>query len=266
MAKYAEAFFDTTREPVTIMQIRREYILDHTVYERKYKGHIFCPYCKVVPLTVVHTNDLLYYRGHPHEEHGGGCMYALKEIVIKDVEKVSGDVEKQAISQLDMLLRSMFVDNQKTDDTKNDDFGQNTRDIPVVRQQQTMQKRLPQCRIELLSELLAADKTPQEINIFYGKVFCEVIDAKKRHSKIGTKVLIIKDPTTKKVIMGLTMSLAVWDHFSPDMQALLQAAKQPLYIAFLGGVSSPQIFELELPYVCYLRKSTYLQTFNGRIT
>ena len=81
MPKYTEAFFNITHKPVTIMQIRNEYNLDHTVYERRYKGHIFCPYCKAVPLTVVHTNGLLYYRGHPHEEHGEGCMYTLKEIV-----------------------------------------------------------------------------------------------------------------------------------------------------------------------------------------
>lgn len=66
MPKYTEAFFNITHKPVTIMQIRNEYNLDHTVYERRYKGHIFCPYCKAVPLTVVHTNGLLYYRGHPH--------------------------------------------------------------------------------------------------------------------------------------------------------------------------------------------------------
>lgn len=74
MPKYTEAFFNITHKPVTIMQIRNEYNLDHTVYERRYKGHIFCPY------------------------------------VIKDVEKIGGDIEKQAVSQLDMLLRSM-VDN-----------------------------------------------------------------------------------------------------------------------------------------------------------
>lgn len=55
MPKYTEAFFNITHKPVTIMQIRNEYNLDHTVYERRYKGHIFCPYCKAVPLTVVHN-------------------------------------------------------------------------------------------------------------------------------------------------------------------------------------------------------------------
>ncbi len=33
MPKYTEAFFNITHKPVTIMQIRNEYNLDHTVYE-----------------------------------------------------------------------------------------------------------------------------------------------------------------------------------------------------------------------------------------
>lgn len=41
MPKYTEAFFNITHKPVTIMQIRNEYNLDHTVYERRYKDTYF---------------------------------------------------------------------------------------------------------------------------------------------------------------------------------------------------------------------------------
>ncbi len=265
MAKYTEAFFDVTRKPVTIMHVRREYNLDHAVYERKYKGHIFCPYCKVVPLTVVHTNGLLYYRGHPHEEHGNGCIYTLKEIVINDVKKICGDIEKQAISQLDMLLRSLFVDTKETDNIKTSEFRQHSKDVPVVHRQQTLQGRLPQCRIELLPELLAADKAPQEINIYYGKVLCEVVDDKNPYSGTNIKVLVIRDAETKGVVMGLSMSLTVWSYFTADTQLLLQAAQQPVHIAFLGAPSSLQTRKLNFPYMCYLRRSTFLQILEGRI-
>ena len=265
MPKYTEAFFNITHKPVTIMQIRNEYNLDHTVYERRYKEHIFCPYCKAVPLTVVHTNGLLYYRGHPHEEHGEGCMYTLKEIVIKDVEKIGGDIEKQAVSQLDMLLRSMVDNNQKPDTTKTGNSGQDCRDIPVVHRQQTLQKCLPQCRLELLPELLAANEAPREVNIYYGRVLCEVVSDKTPYKGADVKVLVVKDIVTKKVIMGLTMSLAVWSHFTTDTQALLQAAQQPLHIAFLGSPSSLQTQKLKLSHMCYLRRSTFLQILEGWI-
>ena len=82
MAKYTEAFCVTTGSMISITQMRSEYNHDPAVYEKVYKGHLFCPGCQAVPLTVVHTNGQLYYRGHPHEKHADGCWYALDERVL----------------------------------------------------------------------------------------------------------------------------------------------------------------------------------------
>lgn len=91
MAKYTEAFCVTTGSMISIMQMRSEYNHDPAIYEKVYKGHLFCPGCQAVPLTVVHTNGQLYYRGHPHEEHTDGCWYALDERVVKSVTEINGD-------------------------------------------------------------------------------------------------------------------------------------------------------------------------------
>lgn len=106
MAKYTEAFCTTTGGMVSIMQMRSEYNHDPAVYEKVYKGHLFCPGCQAVPLTVVHANGTLFYRGHPHEEHVDGCWYALDERVVKSVTEINGDIEEQALSQLDSLLQN----------------------------------------------------------------------------------------------------------------------------------------------------------------
>jgi len=113
MAKYTEAFCTTTGGMVSIMQMRSEYNHDPAVYEKVYKGHLFCPGCQAVPLTVVHANGTLFYRGHPHEEHADGCWYALDERVVKSVTEINGDSEEQALSQLDSLLRATFNGNQQ---------------------------------------------------------------------------------------------------------------------------------------------------------
>lgn len=42
MAKYTEAFCTTTGGMVSIMQMRSEYNHDPAVYEKVYKGHLFC--------------------------------------------------------------------------------------------------------------------------------------------------------------------------------------------------------------------------------
>ena len=100
MAKYTEAFCVTTGSMISIMQMRSEYNHDPAIYEKVYKGHLFCPGCQAVPLTVVHTNGQLYYRGHPHEEHADGCWYAVDERAVKSVTEINGDSEEQALSQL----------------------------------------------------------------------------------------------------------------------------------------------------------------------
>lgn len=116
-----------------------------------------------------------------------------------------------------------------------------------------------------MPELLAANKAPREVNIYYGRVLCEVVSDKTPYKGADVKVLVVKDIVTKKVIMGLTMSLAVWSHFTTDTQVLLQAAQQPLHIAFLGSPSSLQTQKLKLSHMCYLRRSTFLQILEGWI-
>lgn len=48
MAKYTEAFCTTTGGMVSIMQMRSEYNHDPAVYEKVYKGHLFCPGCQEI--------------------------------------------------------------------------------------------------------------------------------------------------------------------------------------------------------------------------
>lgn len=259
MAKYTEAFCATTGSMVSIMQMRGEYNHDPVVYEKVYKGHLFCPGCQAVPLTVVHANGQLYYRGHPHEEHADGYWYALDERIVKSVTEISGDIEKQALSQLDSLLRATFNVNQQAANVRAANPNANGNNVPVVHQQQEVRRRLPQCRIEDLPVRLAANDRPQEISLYYGKVLCEVVNTKNPYSGVDSKVLIVKDAVTKGTIIGLTMSLTVWSHFAAETQTLLQAAQQPVHIAFLGVFTSSQGKVLGLPYTCYLKTSTHLQ-------
>lgn len=87
----------------------------------------------------------------------------------KSITRISGDIEKQALSQIDMLLRLTFDNNQKASGTKTANPNPSGSVVPVVHQWQTVKKRLPQYRIELLPELLYADKMPEEISIFTAK-------------------------------------------------------------------------------------------------
>lgn len=160
---------------ISIMQMRSEYNHDPAIYEKVYKGHLFCPGCQAVPLTVVHTNGQLYYRGHPHEEHADGCWYALDERVVKSVTEINGDSEEQALSQLDSLLRATFNGNQQAANARAANRNANRSNAPVVHQQQEARRRLPQCRIEDLPVRLATMIDPKKLAFIMAKCFARLL-------------------------------------------------------------------------------------------
>lgn len=183
----------------------------------------------------------------------------MDERVVKSVTEINGDIEEQALSQLDSLLRATFNVNRQVANARAANRNANGNNVPVVHQQQEVRRRLPQCRIEDLPVRLATNDSPQEISIYYGKVLCEVVNAKNPYNGVDIKVLIVKDAVTKKTIMGLTMSLTVWSHFTTETQTSLQATQRPVHIAFLGVFTSSQGRDLGLPYTCCLKTSAYLQ-------
>ena len=75
MAKYTEAYNDITNRNIDIMHVRKECAADPAAYERNYRGHLFCPGCGVVPLTLVHDEGRLYFRGHPNAVQPDRCGF-----------------------------------------------------------------------------------------------------------------------------------------------------------------------------------------------
>lgn len=260
MAKYTHAYYNIIKRNISITDIRREHLQNLTYSEQKYRGHLFCPGCEIVPLALVHSNGLLYFRGYPNEKHRDGCLFSLDIRIISDVKKIDFEAEEQADTQMDALLRLLSappIEDEKADtphDTECEDGRQ------IKHRTQNQRKRLPQCFIEDLSAHLKNGITLPEVCIYYGEVFCKVIDEKSpRDRNTPIKVLIIKESITGKEIMGLTMSQNVWNYLGQNIQSKLQKESRPIKIAFLGIPSPQQAEALKLPYVCYLRKSSYLK-------
>ena len=109
MAKYTEAYNDITNRNIDIMHVRKECAADPAAYERNYRGHLFCPGCGVVPLTLVHDEGRLYFRGHPNAVHPDGCIFVLDEHIVKDISRLRGEDEDHALAQRDFLFRLTFA-------------------------------------------------------------------------------------------------------------------------------------------------------------
>lgn len=263
MAKYTEAYNDATNSNIDILQVRKECAVDPAAYERNYRGHLFCPGCGVVPLTLVHDEGRLYFRGHPNIAHPAWCDYVLDEHIVKDISRLRGEDEDQALAQRDSLFRLTFAAPQTNANQRPATNPVNGNNVPVVHQNQAQRRRLPRCRIEDLPYRIAHCQCPEGVCVYYGVVNCQfvfnVTNERYKDKKETVNVLLLKECGTGVPLMALTLSNAIWEHFDTNTKNVLQNTTKPVHIAFLAQSKNFRSHLLSTPYACYLRASNYLR-------
>lgn len=163
MAKYTEAYNDITNRNIDIMHVRKECAADPAAYERNYRGHLFCPGCGVVPLTLVHDEGRLYFRGHPNAVHPDRCGFVLDEHIVKDISRLRGEDEDHALAQRDFLFRLTFATPLLNANRQPANGNGNRNDAHAEHQHQVRQNRLPQCRLEELPYRIESNKLPEGV-------------------------------------------------------------------------------------------------------
>lgn len=217
MAKYTEAYNDITNRNIDIMHVRKECAADPAAYERNYRGHLFCPGCGVVPLTLVHDEGRLYFRGHPNAVHPDRCGFVLDEHIVKDISRLRGEDEDHALAQRDFLFRLTFATPLLNANRQPANGNGNRNDAHAEHQHQVRQNRLPQCRLEELPYRIESNKLPEGVCIYYGVVNCQLVsnvtNERYKDKKETVNVLLLKECYTGDTLMALTLSGAIWEHF-----------------------------------------------------
>lgn len=262
MAKYTEAYNDITNRNIDIMHVRKECAVDPAAYERNYRGHLFCPGCGVVPLTLVHDKGRLYFRGHPNAVHPDRCVFVLDEHIVKDISRLRGEDEDHALAQRDFLFRLTFATPLLNANRQPANGNGNRNDAHAEHQHQVRQNRLPQCRLEELPYRIESNKLPEGVCIYYGVVNCQLVsnvtNERYKDKKETVNVLLLKECYTGTTLMALTLSGAIWEHFDTNTKNVLQNSTNPIHIAFLALSKNFSTSLFSSPYTCYLRSSTYL--------
>ena len=86
--KFEEFYFENDRNyPADVYW--NLYDKNHQEAIKKYEGHMFCPLCKLAPLTVVKGEQRRYFKvvQSDMEKHDDGCSYKRKEGSKRDIEK-----------------------------------------------------------------------------------------------------------------------------------------------------------------------------------
>lgn len=261
MSKYAIAYYDVTHHNISITTVRHECNKHPAIFERTYRGHLFCPGCRIVPLTLVHDDGILYFRGHPNTVHGDDCVFALDEHIARDISKLRGVEERQALAQRDALFRLTYANVLPNDvpDAAGNDANENNAQA-AVHQHQEQRKRLPQCFIENLPYRLARHDYPEGVCVYYGVVGCSIMFdvVNERYKEEKANILILKGIDTGNNIMALTISKAVWNHLDAETKGALQSTTALVHLAFLAQVKNFRSPLIHVPFMCYLRSSNHI--------
>lgn len=111
--KFEEFYFENDRNyPADVYW--NLYDKNHQEAIKKYEGHMFCPLCKLAPLTVVKGEQRRYFKvvQSDMEKHDDGCSYKRKEGSKRDIEKFyknldTTDIRNRLISCMNRMLKKL---------------------------------------------------------------------------------------------------------------------------------------------------------------
>lgn len=229
--KYEEAFYDTNE---TLLPIT--YAVDlaiHTPgkYMSEYHGHLLCPICRAVQLTLV-NGKTPFFRGFPKQRHQDErCENPLPifetisiDMAIKDPTNL-----EQALKQMDSALRRTFSKTlPKARVHCNQEIFTLENDMQRTDKQNLKRHRFPEKRID-------APLSPEDfsaVKIFYGVVSIISTRGKKDENSHFFTLFSIKE-NRKVCVVRATPS--VWNYLKDN--TTYQQCHQQAHVTFLGKLS-----------------------------
>ena len=189
--KFDKAYYESTCEEIELIDLIKCAKEDESEFIEKYSGHLYCPCCKKVQLSLVHrkTTFLRTYRGQKHGLFNGEkCDYDFQTASVKVVDKYLKNLENanELGTKLDAIIRRLLKQSIKGDKTEHKD--KENIENPFIIQAETRKKTVTQKIIPRYSirnwEIIPYDN----YCLIYGKVCVKVYDYP---ADAGTKKLYL---------------------------------------------------------------------------
>ena len=231
------------------------YDKDHKAAIKKYEGHIFCPLCRLAPLTVAKGNLRRYFKviESDIEKHDSKCSYRRKKGTKKETEWFyrdldTTDIRNRLISCMNIMLKKTKsvtggngnTGNKKSEYTNNFlNFTTNGGEI----------KHLPHKNFN--AKTLEDDMDVQKV--YYGKcalyIKKYILHEKNEIKKYYLKVL---HQDTKKQICDISISPYVYKYLESDFKLITEEKDKAenFYLCFSGILEKG-----EYSYKCKLQDS-----------
>ena len=255
--KYEEFYYDVDMQNYPIGVYWDLYDKSPLEALNKYEGNIFCPLCKLAPLTVVKGNERRYMKviENNMNKHKENCSYRLNKATKKETEYFYSDLDKTDIqSRLVGCMNKMLKKRSSKDDEgmKNINTGtyrtgrEDFLDIETIEKKK---KYLP--HKSLYSEEF--DTENDVIKIYYGKCALYlheyIPEGEIEVRKYYLKILNIK---TRRVICDVSISTYVYRYLEEIFSVVPKEKEkaQIFYVCFAGYMGKNKY-----SYSCKLKDS-----------
>lgn len=215
------------------------YDKNHQEAISKYEGHMFCPLCRLAPLTVAKGEQRRYFKVAPldMEKHDSECSYRKKKGSKRDTEKFYKDLDRtdirnRLISCMNRMLKKWINPTGVNTKNKVGVREHNKRFLEFTTENMEI-KYLPHKNLN--SKTLEDDIDVQKI--YYGRcalyIFKYIPDGELEIKMYYLKVL---NKDTKKQICDIAISRHIYEYLKADLDMIPEekSKAENYYLCFCG--------------------------------
>lgn len=220
----------------------------------KYEGHIFCPLCRLAPLTVAKGNKRRYFKvvEFDMDKHDIDCSYKRHKTGKRETEKFykdldNTDIRNRLVSCMNRMLKK-FTGTSSTGKGKTVSRGEKKFDFFDIETGNKQKKYLPHKNIN--SKDLKNDMDIQKI--YYGECSLYLVRYAPEGEEIRAYYLKVLNQDTKKQICDIAISPWVYNYLKDEWDRLPDNKREAknFYLCFSGTLENGKY-----SYTCKLRDS-----------
>lgn len=253
-SKFEEFYYENDNHPVDVYW--RLYDKNHAAAIAKYEGHIFCPLCRLAPLTVAKGNERRYFKvvESDMDKHDIECSYRRNQSGKRETEKFyknldNTDIRNRLVSCMNRMLK-IYTSISAYEKEKTVDRGKKKLYFFDIETESKEIKYLPHKNIN--SKDLENEMDIQKI--YYGKCSLYLVRYAPEE-EIKAYYLKVLNRDTKKQICDITLSPLVYSYLKKELDTVPdnKAEAKDYYLCFSGTLEKSKY-----SYKCKLLDSRLL--------
>lgn len=241
--KYEEFFLkDDKNYPVSVYWDL--YNVDHQQAIAKYEGHMFCPLCRLAPITVARGNERKYFKVDKNDmhRHDPNCSYKLNVATKKETDEFyedldQTDIKNKLVSCMNRMLKGIVKQKTSNVNSRNASKRDKNSFLEFTTVNSKKKRYLPHKNFTIGN----LDKDIDIQKIFYGRCSLYIVkyiptgetDIKKYYLKVLSQ-------ENHKQLLDISISTYVYEYIKDKLDDIPEKKEnaEDYYLCFSGILQS----------------------------